>query len=128
MMLIAILLQSAVPAPLTDWQPFELRRTPNGGLYDKQSAKRSGSIVTAWVRLVNVELKSVNKPEEQADAHLEVDCSSRNVARMLAYRVVARNGTVKKEILANPQQKGWSQPRINSRLFDARQALCRQVN
>jgi len=106
LILLALALQAA-PVPIIDWQPFPIQRTPDGGLYDRTSASRRGSIVNAWVRFVNMELKGVNTKGQQTDSHLEMDCRNYRM-RMLAARVVRSDGTILNNVKSPPQSAGMA--------------------
>jgi len=123
--LLAIVLQAS-PAPIIDWQPFPIQRTPDGGLYDRTSATRNGDIVSTWVRFVNMELKGVNKSGEQTDSHLVVDCRKPRM-KMLAVRVVRPDGTILKSVVNGPSELGWREMRIGMRGWDIRAGLCSRV-
>lgn len=125
MILVAMLLQVAGP-PIVDWQPFPMQRMPAGGLFDRSSASRTGDVVRAWVRLLNVELKSVNESRHQPDAQMEVDCR-KPLMRAVAFRVVRSDGSILKAEDATPEQSKWQPSRIGMRGYDVRVALCRLV-
>ncbi|NYD89035.1 hypothetical protein [Sphingomonas melonis] len=129
MILLPIILQvipTPTPPPIIDWQPFPVQRTPDGGFYDRTSAARTGDIVNAWVRFVNVEMKGVNAEGQQTDAHLEADCRKPRM-RMLAYRVVQRDGSTLKLLKAPPNEIGWHEMRTGMRGYDIRAGLCSRV-
>lgn len=123
-MFLALMLQAA--PPIIDWQPFDMQRSPDGGLFDRTSAKRNGDVVNAWVRLVNMEMKGVNERRQQADAHMEVDCR-RSMMRAIAFRVVGPDGTVLKAVPATPTQGRWQPARVGMRGYDIRVGLCERV-
>ncbi|MES3150830.1 hypothetical protein [Sphingomonas faeni] len=125
MILFAIALQAAPPT-IIDWQPFPIQRTPDGGLYDRTSATRSGDIVNTWIRFVNMELKGVNEAGEQTDSHMEVDCRKPRM-KMLAFRVVRRDGTILKSTVSGPSELGWHIMRIGMRGYDIRAGICSRV-
>lgn len=125
MILLAIALQST-PAPIIDWQPFPIQRTPDGGLYDRTSTTRKGDIVDTWVRFVNMELKGVNGRGEQMDTHMEVDCRKPRM-RMFEARVVRPDGTVLKSTLFGPSELEWHTMRIGMRGYDIRAGICSRV-
>lgn len=123
--LVALAFQTTSPR-ITEWQPFAMGRTPDGGLFDMTTASRKGSVVNAWVRLINVRLKGVNEAREQTDVRLEVDCG-RALVRYLRYRVVRPDGTVLKEEDASAGQAKWQPVGVGMRVADARIALCSRV-
>lgn len=125
MILLALALQS-IPAPIIDWQPFPIQRTPDGGLYDRTSATRKGDIVNTWIRFVNMELKGVNEKGQQMDTHMEVDCRNPRM-RMLGVRIVRPDGTVLKNTISGPSELGWHTMRIGMRGYDVRAGICSRV-
>lgn len=125
MILLAIALQ-LISAPIIDWQPFPIQRTPDGGLYDRTSATRKGDVVNTWIRFVNMELKGVNGRGEQLDTHMEVDCQKPRM-RMLESRVVQSDGTVLKNTISGPSELGWHTMRIGMRGYDVRAGICSRV-
>lgn len=125
MIVLALALSASQPA-IVDWQPFPMQRTPDGGLFDRTSARRTGDVVNAWVRLVNVELKGVNTVREQTDLRMELDCRGPRI-RIVAYRVVSPEGTVLKEIVVAAKDAVWRPAGIGTRSADVRTALCARV-
>jgi hypothetical protein len=124
--IIIVLALQAISSPIVDWQPFTLQRTPDGGLFDRTTAKRRGEVVEAWVRLVNVQLRGVNEERQQTDVRMEVDCAKPRM-RIVASRVVDPDGSVRKTMDASPKQSAWQPVRIGMRGADVRTALCGRV-
>ncbi|MBW6528476.1 hypothetical protein KZ813_16655 [Sphingomonas sp. RHCKR7] len=126
--MIALVLALQIPAPpIVDWQPFGMQRSPDGGLFDQTSATRSGDVVNAWVRLVNVRLEGVNEHREQTDARMEVNCRH-PLIRVVAYRIVSPNGAILKRGASSPREATWRKIGIGSRGADVRTALCNRVH
>lgn len=125
MIVLALALQAAATG-IVDWQPFPLQRTPDGGLFDRTSARRTDDVVNAWVRLVNVRLKDVNEARQQTDVRMEVDCAKPRM-RVVASRVVDPDGTIAKSMSATAEQSRWQATRIGMRGADVRTALCARV-
>ncbi|NYD89020.1 hypothetical protein [Sphingomonas melonis] len=129
MILLTVILQT-LPVPpfsrITDWQPFPIQRTPEGGFYDRASATRRGDVVTAWVRFVNVELKGLNTAAQQTDAHMEADCRTPRM-RMMAYRVVRPDGSTLQLRKAPPGEMEWHEMRLGMRGYDVVAGLCSRI-
>jgi hypothetical protein len=123
--LLAMALQTASP-PIVDWQPFPMQRSPDGGLFDRTTAKRTGDVVSAWVRPVNVTFKGVTQPREQTDARMEIDCRRQRL-RVVAYRLVRADGTISTEQASRSEEATWRTIGIGTRGADVRTALCRRV-
>lgn len=124
MIVIALALQAAA-APITDWQPFPMQRSPNGGLFDRASASRKGEIVNAWVRLVNVRLQGVDETK-QTDARMEFDCRT-DRGRVVEYRIVRPDGSILETRRSSAGEASWRRMGSGMRGFDVRAALCSRV-
>jgi hypothetical protein len=123
--LFAVALSATQPA-IVDWQPFSMQRTPDGGLFDRTSARRTADVVNAWVRLVNVEFKGVNKAREQTDLRMELDCRSPRM-RIVGYRVVRPDDTILKDIVVARKDAAWRPAGVGTWSADVRIALCARV-
>ncbi len=122
-----LLLQVASPPPpIIDWQPFPIQRTPDGGLYDRTTARRRGDVVTVWVRLLNISLKGVNGPRQQADTHMEIDCGKPRM-RMIEMRIVNPDGTVRQAVPGDANDLRWHPMRVGMRGYDIWAGLCSRV-
>lgn len=125
-MILMVLALQAVAPPITDWQPFPMQRSPDGGLFERASARRDGDVVNAWVRLVNVRLTGEKEGAQQTDARMEFDCRGER-GRVVEYRIVQPDGTISERRRSTATEAAWRKMGAGTRGSDVRAALCSRV-